>query len=93
MWFKKNGKTEYLGFIRSVEAASVVPGMSYNSSEKKVWIRHDVDYSMTHALELAVFEHKYGIRSTYFILPTAMYWDENDDRFIEQLQIIFKYYT
>lgn len=38
-------------------------------------LRHDVDYSVLKALEMAAFEHGMGIRSTYFLLLTSPYYN------------------
>lgn len=46
-------------------------------------MRHDVDYDLDMALELAHWEHHWGKRATYFILPTAAYW-EDDPRLVEK---------
>ncbi|NUO10109.1 MAG: sulfotransferase [Candidatus Brocadia sp.] len=51
-----------------------------------VALRHDIDHSLDLALEMGYWEKEYGIRSTYFLLHSADYW--NDSRFIEKcLQI------
>lgn len=39
--------------------------------EKSFLIRHDVDFDLQLALDLAIFENKLGIKSTYFILTTC----------------------
>lgn len=39
-------------------------------------IRHDVDHSLAYATKFAKWEHENGIRSTYFLLPTAYYWKD-----------------
>lgn len=49
-------------------------------------LRHDVDHDLDLALELSYWEKEYGIRSTYFLLHSAGYW--NDSGFMEKcLQI------
>ena len=49
-------------------------------------LRHDVDYDLDLAIEMSYWERESGIRSTYFLLHSAPYW--NDLRFIEKcLQI------
>lgn len=51
-----------------------------------VALRHDIDHSLDLALEMGYWEKECGIRSTYFLLHSAEYW--NDSRFIEKcLQI------
>lgn len=46
-------------------------------------LRHDVDYDLDIALEIAFWEAEEGIRSTYFILHTAPYME--DPRLIDKL--------
>ena len=41
------------------------------NGEKSFLIRHDVDFDLKLALDLAIFENKLGIKSTYFILTTC----------------------
>lgn len=44
-------------------------------SKAIVGLRHDVDDRIDSALELAAIEHRHGLRSTYFVLHTAPYWE------------------
>ena len=46
-------------------------------------LRHDVDYDLDLALELAYWEHRNGFQSTYYVLHTAEYWQ--DPRLIDKL--------
>ena len=49
-------------------------------------LRHDIDYDLDLALEMSYWENQKGIRSTYYLLHSAGYW--NDSGFIEKcLQI------
>lgn len=45
-------------------------------------LRHDVDYDLDIALEMAHREHEHGARATYYVLPTTSYWD--DPRLVEK---------
>ena len=45
-------------------------------------LRHDVDHNIDIALEMAYHENKIGAKATYFLLPTAHYW--HDDELIEK---------
>lgn len=38
-------------------------------------LRHDVDYSVIKARQMAAFEHQHGVRSTYFVLLTSPYYN------------------
>jgi hypothetical protein len=41
-----------------------------------VALRHDVDYSLDLAIECAAIEREMNCRSTFYVLPTAEYWQE-----------------
>ncbi len=45
-------------------------------------LRHDVDYDLDLALEMSYWENRRGIRSTYYLLHSAEYWD--DPRLIDK---------
>ena len=45
-----------------------------SESETIVGIRHDVDYRLDSALEMARLERERGLSATYFVLHTARYW-------------------
>lgn len=46
--------------------------------EETIAIRHDVDHSIVHAAKFAKWEAEHGINSTYFVLPTAPYWKQEE---------------
>jgi len=51
-----------------------------------VVLRHDVDHDLDLALEMAFWEHRRGYRASYFLLPSASYWqDELLDEKVLQL--------
>ena len=39
-------------------------------------LRHDVDYDLDLALEMSYWESQRGIRSTYYLLHSAGYWED-----------------
>ena len=47
----------------------------FKQKEKFVLLRHDIDYSLTYALDLAKLETKHKIKSTYFILLHSQYYN------------------
>ena len=77
-WIKKNSKTELLSFINSVEAPIIGPPTEY-AGGKVLWLRHDVDYDLDHALWFAQKEASEGFAATYFLLHTAPYFDYSSD--------------
>ena len=50
----------------------------YDSTIIIVGIKHDVDRHPFKALEIAEIEKKYGFSSTYYFLPTAMYYGKHE---------------
>lgn len=48
-----------------------------------ICVRHDVDHDIAWARTFAEWEAGQGIRSTYFILPTAPYWPQAREHAIE----------
>lgn len=60
-----------------------------------VALRYDIDENINAAIKLAYREHKYGIRSTYFILHTAPYYGKingsdfiRNDNLLDYLKIL-----
>lgn len=59
---------ETLTYQLLIDAIGIVkPVCEYDN--KSIVLRHDVDFDLLHALKMADWEHKRGIRSTYYILP------------------------
>ena len=90
---KKKSRVLYLDLIdRCVagESAELCTFLSYledggtiKRARKIVILRHDVDNDMDMAVKMAAFERYEGIRSTYFLLHTASYFDYSD-RFLDK---------
>jgi hypothetical protein len=47
---------------------------TYSNTKVVIGLRHDVDFNVFKALEMANIEKKYGIRATYYLLTTAEYY-------------------
>ncbi len=47
---------------------------TFDNSRVVVGLRHDIDWNPFKALEMARMEYDFGIRATYFILPTSDYY-------------------
>jgi hypothetical protein len=64
------------------ERFKVVPLREFSStrseSQAVVALRHDVDYRLDSALEMACLERERGLSATYFVLHTARYWARRD---------------
>lgn len=49
---------------------------TFDNSRIVVGMRHDIDWNPFKAVEMALLEQEYGLRATYFILPTADYYGD-----------------
>ncbi|CAM5183404.1 Polysaccharide deacetylase OS=Ureibacillus acetophenoni OX=614649 GN=SAMN05877842_104127 PE=4 SV=1 [Ureibacillus acetophenoni] len=56
--------------------------------EKTVILRHDVDFTLSKAVEMAEVEHELGVKSTYFILVTTDFYNIFSKRSYERLMKI-----
>ena len=82
--------TDYIQLIRSFEGEIVpFPAMKDDPGikGKRIYLRHDIDLDLKRAMDMAELEHKNGIRSAYFFLNTAGYWDAmtNEPGLFEQM--------
>ena len=71
---------QYLAHLGATIPVSVLH--KYPEAPGLCALRHDIDHDIDVALEMAHREHQVGARATYFILPTAPYWD--DPRLIDK---------
>lgn len=51
-----------------------------------ICIRHDVDHDAEQALRFAEWEHERGIRSSYYLLPTAGYYQSEAEKAAGRLE-------
>lgn len=51
-----------------------------SSDSKKIVLRHDIDYSLAYAYEMAKLEHSLGVKSTYFLLFSSEYYNMLDEK-------------
>jgi hypothetical protein len=65
MKFGNNSNVEYFNLIKSIES-------------DKIFIRHDIDNHIDNILAMAAEEYNMGIRSTYYFLHTARYFDYSE---------------
>jgi len=76
---------EYVAFVESLEVGETLERQRQRPGhESSVGLRHDIDYSLDAALEMASLEASAGVTSTFFLLHTAPYMT-TDSRAIEKL--------
>jgi len=64
--------------LKNAERYVVCPGKdfikTFDPEKVVVYMRHDIDVDPVTALRMAEEEHKRGLKSSYYILPTARYY-------------------
>lgn len=55
---------------------------------QKLWIRHDVDFSINKALQFAEFESQIGVKSTYYILVNGNYYNPYQSDNLQKIKMI-----
>ncbi len=79
MKFTFDGYAELIELIRQ-EGYSIANYNNWKQYDKCVILRHDVDIDLQKALELAMFEYRIGVQSTYFVLTTSNLYNFNSYR-------------
>lgn len=92
--FNYNYYDEFLKHISSSDNFIIVPLKDFkntNAADKVVIsMRYDLDFNIDAAIRFAYREHKYGIKSTYFVLHTATYYGKKVGKeFVRNDDIIF----
>jgi hypothetical protein len=72
--FSYRSYVELLRYIRSL-GREICPLRDAPADGAYVILRHDIDYSVAKAREMALVEHEEGIRSTYLVLFTSPYYN------------------
>ena len=83
-----NLKNDYVDLL--IKLKQTVSLKTFNISRKKnlIALRHDVDHSIYDALNMAYYEKKLNIKSTYFLLPSASYFDFSENFINQTKQLI-----
>ena len=76
-------KGEYFSYLNHFgRTVSVCELYHQPESDNLVALRHDIDYDLDLALEMAFWERENHCRATYYLLNTAKYW--KDPLFLEK---------
>jgi len=70
---------EYAALIGMIRARISTFDEKPQPGEKLLVIRHDVDHDLEHAVRFARMEARGNIFATYFLLPTAKYFDYSEE--------------
>ena len=67
-----------------------VVGYNNDFKEKTVILRHDIDFSLEKALDIAKLENQLGVFSTFFILLSTDFYNINSIKSLEILKNIIR---
>ena len=77
--FQPSDLDEFGEFLARADAVVPMSEIAAGRTDPRViGLRHDCDNVIGPAVQLAEWEAEHGIRSTYFILHTAPYWQEKE---------------
>ncbi len=85
--FTHESYLELLAFIQSLDYR-VVPFRDLPASGPYVILRHDIDFSIDKAIEMAALDRQAAVHSTFFVLLTAPYYNALHERSLDGLQEI-----
>ena len=84
----------YLNVLNSVKKnysfGTVSDYLSLKKKKKFIILRHDVDFSLDYALEMAKNEANHGIMSTYFVLLHSFFYNPFDEKNTSNIKRITK---
>lgn len=84
--------SKYEEFLQAISKYTVLPLNEFrnyhNDNEVVIGLRHDVDNDFVSAMQMAWIEDKYRIKSTYFILHTADYFNAISSMSLLELEIL-----
>jgi hypothetical protein len=73
---KNDDHTNYISdILNKIKLKSVLMKDIKNTSNAFLSIRHDVDHSLSNAINMAFIENKFGYKATYFLLTPGSYQD------------------
>jgi len=88
--FTEEDKSTLQSFVEEHADVCCMKELDEFTSANTICIRHDVDYSLDHAVKFARWENDRGIHSTYFVLHTAYYYRDRD-KLHEQMGLLETY--
>lgn len=85
--FTHRAYCELLEYLRGL-GRRIVPFRDIPATGPYVILRHDVDFSVAKAEEMAVFDRQAGVQSTFFVLLTTPYYNPLDEENLRTLRRI-----
>lgn len=71
--------TKLLKYFQQTHNYTLFKEYSQSVDQHTMLLRHDIDYSLKHAYEVAKLEAKLGIKSTYFLLFSSPFYNMLDE--------------
>ena len=85
--FSHRAYRELLEYIKSL-GQHIVPFCAIPGAGRYVILRHDIDFSVTKAEEIAMLDYQAGVQSTFFVLLTTPYYNPLDEDNLKTLRRI-----
>lgn len=80
MEFSRQGYADLLMQIKAADYAFVRMGEALPNIGKRVVLRHDIDFSVGYALDMARLENDHGVHATYFFMTTSEFYNIFDEK-------------
>ena len=86
--FSQRGYADLLKRMKAANYAFVRMSDALSTDEKRIILRHDIDFSVEYALEMARLEKSQDIEATYFFMTTSDFYNIFSERNRQALQQI-----
>ena len=73
--FSQRGYIDLLECIKAADYSFAGMSDALSTDGKCILLRHDVDFSVRYALEMANLENRQGVKSTYFFMTTSEFYN------------------
>jgi hypothetical protein len=87
--FSHRAYCELLEYIKGL-GHRIVPFRDIPQAGRYVILRHDIDFSVAKAAEMAMLDHQAGVQSTFFVLLTTPYYNPLDEENLQTLRRIIE---
>lgn len=71
--------TELLTYFKQTHNFTLFKEYDQLDTQNTILLRHDIDYSLKHAFEIAKMESELGVKSTYFLLFSSPFYNMLDE--------------
>ena len=80
--FSQRGYTDLLKRMKAANYAFVRMSDALSTDGKRIILRHDIDFSVEYALEMARLEKSQDIEATYFFMTTSEFYNIFNEMYV-----------